>query len=124
MRACGACVLVAGVLAAFLLALSAPSAFAEGRCGEHPWCNTALSPQQRATLLLAAMSQSDKIGVLTGKEASDVGMPAIKWTDGAVGAGGAGSGLTEATAMPSGTALASNFDQSIAYAYGSVVGAE
>jgi beta-glucosidase len=100
------------------------SAHAEGRCGEHPWCNTSLSAQERATLLLNAMSQSDKIGVLTGKEASDVGMPAIKWTDGAVGAGGTGSGLSEATAMPSGTALAANFDQAMAYAYGSVVGAE
>jgi len=37
------------VLAAFLLAFTAPAAFAEGRCGEHPWCNTALSPEERAT---------------------------------------------------------------------------
>jgi beta-glucosidase len=110
---------------ALLVALAfAASAHGEGRCGEHPWCNTSLSAQQRATLLLGAMSQSDKIGVLTGKEATDVGMPAIKWTDGAVGAGGTGSGLSEATAMPSATALAANFDQSMAYTYGSVVGAE
>src|SRR5437660_4236855 len=124
MRARGACVRVAGVLAAFLLAFTAPAAFAEGRCGEHPWCNTALSPEERATLLLHAMSQSDKIGVLTGKEASDVGMPPIKFTDGAVGAGGTGSGLKPATAMPASIGLAANFDQSTASAYGAVVGQE
>jgi beta-glucosidase len=117
----GARALALAVLGALAVA---SLAHAEGRCGEHPWCNTSLSAQERAALLLGAMSQSDKIGVLTGKEASDVGMPAIKWTDGAVGAGGTGSGLSEATAMPSGTALAANFDQSMAYAYGSAVGAE
>src|SRR5438309_257879 len=124
MRARGACVRVAGVLAAFLLAFTAPASHAEGRCGEHPWCVTSLSPEERAHLLLGAMSQADKIGVLTGKEASDVSMPPIKWTDGAVGAGGTGSGLKAATAMPSATALAANFDQAMANAYGAVVGQE
>jgi beta-glucosidase len=70
------------------------------------------------------MSQSDKIGVLTGKEATDVEMPPIKFTDGAVGAGGVQSGANPATAMPSATALAANFDQAMAYSYGSVVGQE
>jgi beta-glucosidase len=102
----------------------APAAGAEGRCGEHPWCNTSLSSDERAALLLNAMSESDRIGVLTGKEATDVGMPAIKFTDGAVGAGGLGSGTNPATAMPAAIALAANFDQSAATAYGSVVGEE
>src|ERR1700730_1352935 len=101
-----------------------PASYAEGRCGEHPWCNTSLSADERATGLLHAMSQADKVGVLTGAEASDVGMPPIKWTDGAVGAGGGGSGAHPATAMPAATALAANFDQSMAYAYGAVVGQE
>jgi beta-glucosidase len=117
-------VLRALALAALAALAFAACAQAEGRCGEHPWCNAGLSAQERATLLMGAMSQSDKIAVLTGKEASDVGMPAIKFTDGAVGAGGAGSGLSDATAMPSGTALAANFDQATAYAYGSAVAAE
>jgi beta-glucosidase len=99
-------------------------AYAEGQCGTYAWCNTALTPDQRAQLLLNAMSESDKIGVLTGKAAADVGMPAIKWTDGALGAGGAGSGSSDATAMPAGIALAANFDPEMAYEYGSVVGAE
>jgi beta-glucosidase len=107
-----------------LIALGSPAARAEGRCGSHPWCDTTLSPEQRATLLLNAMTQSDKIGVLTGREGADVGMPAIKWTDGAVGPGGAQSQVNPATAMPAAMALAANFDQSMASAYGAVVGAE
>jgi beta-glucosidase len=102
----------------------ASAARAEGRCGEHPWCNNSLSVEERAALLLNAMSQSDKFGVLTGKEASDVGMPAIKFTDGAVGPGGLAQGTTPATAMPAAIALAANFDQAMASSYGAVVGAE
>ncbi|TML00154.1 MAG: glycosyl hydrolase [Actinobacteria bacterium] len=116
------CGLVLAVVAAALILT--PTSYAEGRCGTHPWCDTSLSPDERAMLLLGAMSQSDKIGVLTGKEASDVGMPPVKWTDGAVGAGGLGSGSNPATAMPAAMALAANFDQSMASTYGSVVGQE
>jgi beta-glucosidase len=104
--------------------VTASEALAEGRCGSYAWCDTALSPTQRAELMLAAMSQSDKVGLLTGQEASDVGLPAIKFTDGAVGAGGAGSGLEDATAMPAGIALAANFDPAMARRYGQVVGEE
>ena len=70
------------------------------------------------------MSQSDKVGILTGAEASDVGMPAIKFTDGALGAGGLGSGLEGATAMPAGIALAASFDRGMAQRWGAVVGSE
>jgi beta-glucosidase len=115
---------VIAALAALLIALPACAASAEGRCGSYPWCNTALSPSARAQLLLTAMSQSDKVGVLTGQAASDVGLPAIKFTDGALGAGGLGSGASGATAMPAGIALAANFNQAMAREYGSVVGAE
>jgi beta-glucosidase len=74
--------------------------------------------------MLAAMSQSDKVGILTGQAESDVGLPAIAWTDGAIGAGGVGSGSSGATAMPAGIALAANFDSQMAYRYGAVVGTE
>jgi beta-glucosidase len=114
--------IAACVLAAALLVPTYASA--QGRCGTYTWCDTSLSPAQRAQLMLAAMSQSDKVGILTGTAASDVGMPAIKWTDGAVGAGGVGSGGSAATAMPAGIALAANFDPAMAQRYGVVVGTE
>jgi beta-glucosidase len=97
---------------------------AQGRCGTYAWCNTALSPDARAKLLLGAMSQPDKVGILTGIAASDVGLPAIKWSDGALGAGQIESPATPATAMPAAIALAANFDPSMARRYGAVVGTE
>src|SRR5205823_2600773 len=51
------------------------NAHAEGRSASPPWCDTPHSPDARATLLLATMSQADRIGVLTGKGESDVGTP-------------------------------------------------
>jgi beta-glucosidase len=115
------------LLAGLLLAVLSPApsvAHAEGRCGSYSWCDTALAPEARAGLMLAAMSRSDKVGILTGQAASDVGLPPIKWTDGAVGAGGVGSGGSGATAMPAGMALAANFDPAMASGYGATVGAE
>jgi beta-glucosidase len=116
--------LIAACALAAALAVLPAYASAEGRCGTYAWCNTALSPARRADLMLAAMSQSDKVGILTGRAASTVGLPAISWTDGAVGAGGVGSGSSDATAMPAGIALAANFNPSMAHRYGGVVGAE
>ena len=117
-------VIVAALAVAALGSMYVAVADAEGRCGAHPWCDTSLSPETRATLLLNAMTQSDKLNVLVGKEASDVGMPPIKFTDGAVGPGGLAQGTTPATAMPAAMALAANFDQAMASSYGAVVGAE
>jgi beta-glucosidase len=116
-RLIAACVLAAALLVP-------PGALGEGRCGTHAWCDTSLTPTQRAQLMLAAMSQSDKVGILTGQAGSDVGLPAISWTDGGLGAGGVGSGTAGATAMPAGIDLAANFDPQMARQYGSVIGVE
>jgi beta-glucosidase len=115
-----------GVLTGLLLvlALPAPAVHAEGRCGSYSWCDTTLSPEARAGLMLAAMSHWDKVGILTGQAGGDVGLPPIKWTDGAVGAGGVGSGGSQATAMPAAMALAANFAPAMSSSYGAVVGAE
>src|SRR5438128_8674220 len=92
------CGLVLAVVAAALILT--PTSYAEGRCGTHPWCDTSLSPDERAMLLLGAMSQSDKIAVLTGKEASDVAMPPAKWPDGAAAPAGLGPASNPPTAWP------------------------
>ena len=49
-----------------------PETFAAGRCGDHPWCNTSLSPDQRATLLLQAMTQDEKTAFIGGDDLSGV----------------------------------------------------
>ena len=59
--------------AALVLSLAAPGlAGAAGRCGDHPWCNTALSPDERAGLLLAALTRDEKISLLAGDELTGV----------------------------------------------------
>jgi beta-glucosidase len=119
------------------LCLAFPAAgSAAGRCGAHPWCNTALSPDARASLLLGAMTRDEKIGLLGGDDLQGVagaegthtgtdrgvprvGMPPVYYSDGPVGPR---SG--RATAMPASMALASTFSRALAYAHGSLVGNE
>jgi beta-glucosidase len=116
--------LAAGVAAAVAVGVLLPgAALGEGRCGTYAWCDMSLSPDQRATLLENAMSQSDKIAMLTGGSASDVGVPAIAGVDGSVGVRTTGKS-TGATAFPSATALAANFDPAMARMYGAAVADE
>ena len=117
----GAFAVVASVIAS--LSATAPS-WAAGRCGNHDWCNTSLTPDDRASLLLAVLTQDEKITLLTGGAVARVDIPALKFTDGGVGAGGLGAGSGQATGLPAGTALAAGFDPAMALAYGAVVGNE
>jgi beta-glucosidase len=122
---CGLAVLLLSALFAWISAPVGATTTSTSRCGnvtQRPWCNTALTPSQRAQLLESAMSTSDKINLLTGAADPDVGVPAIKFTDGALGVRGGEANGTTATALPSGTALAANFDPFDAYLYGTVVG--
>jgi beta-glucosidase len=115
---------------ALLLVPAVPEA--QSPCGTYAWCNTSLSPDQRATLLENAMSQSDKIAVLTGD--ATLGMPTgyHRFVDGPVGVSADqainGTSLPDAlagaTAMPAAIALAANFNPGMARSYGAVVGAE
>jgi beta-glucosidase len=128
-------VVAAGVALAVSLAVPGIG-IAAGRCGAHPWCNTALSPDARASLLVGALTRDEKIGLLGGDDLQGVaggegthtgtdvgvprvGMPPVYYSDGPVGPR---SG--KATSMPSPMALASTFSGALAYAHGSVVGNE
>src|SRR4051794_15350670 len=113
-------------VAAFGLAAAAPAAQAAGRCGEHPWCNTALSPDARAGLLLDALTSDEKVSLLGGDEPFGVGggappppgtragvprldLPNVYFSDGPVG-----PRQGSATAMPVPMALAATFDPRLA----------
>jgi beta-glucosidase len=119
-----------------------PAAQADGRCGpvaQRPWCNTALSPDARAVLLLGAMTQAEKISLLGGDDfwggvgpgpgatghtgysrgVARVGLPDEYFTDGPLG-----PRQGKATALPSPMSLAATFDPGLAFAHGSVVGLE
>src|SRR3954451_10793034 len=67
-------VLPAGVCA--LALLFAPTAHGAGRCGDpaqRPWCGTSLSPDARAGLLLAQLTQDEKVSLLAGDDPFGVG---------------------------------------------------
>ena len=108
-----------------VLALLPADASAEGRCGDpgsRPWCDTSLSADRRAELLLAQLTADEKIALLGGDELSGVaggegthtgtsdgierlGIPTIYFSDGP-----AGVRSGKATAMPSPIALGASFD--------------
>jgi len=132
----------ASVLALVLLALLAllpAGASAAGRCGDpgaRPWCDTAKSPDERAGLLLGALTRDEKIELLAGDELTGVagqedkhtgtlngvervGLPPVYFSDGPVGPR---QGM--ATAMPSPISLAATFSPATAARHAAVVGDE
>ena len=98
---------------ALSLGAGAPGATAAGApcpdAGAHPWCSRSLSPDARAGLLLRALTQDEKITLLSGGSAGNhtgatqaidrVGLPPAYVTDGPVGVR-----QGSATAMPTSTA--------------------
>src|SRR5437773_7745306 len=61
--------LVLGVSAGAMIAsLDDSRALASGRCGIHPWCDTSLSPDERAGLLLDALTPDERVSLLAGDD--------------------------------------------------------
>src|SRR3954451_12073783 len=124
-------------LLAFALAVALPSAAgAAGRCGDHPWCDTSLPADQRASLLLGALSADEKVSLLagddlfgaaggehshtgTGTGVDRVGLPPMYLSDGPVG-----PRQGNATAMPVPMALAATFDPGLASLHGATIANE
>jgi beta-glucosidase len=126
----------AAVVVAVASLLLAPAAGAAGRCGNHSWCDTSLAADERAGLLLEALTRDEKIALLAGDEpfgvaggagshtgtsngVPRVGLPTTYYSDGPVGPR---SG--QATSMPSPIALASTFDHGLARLHGATIGNE
>ena len=122
------------LLVLILAGCVAGPASAAGRCGAHPWCDTSLSPDRRAALLVQALTPAERIGLLggdansvggqgthTGEEAgvARLGVPPLYLTDGPIGVR-----QGQATAFPSSLALAASFDRRLAAAHGRAVAGE
>jgi beta-glucosidase len=124
------------VLLVLVLACSAAGpAWAAGRCGDHPWCDTSLSADRRAALLVRALTPEERIGLLggdtntitgaagthTGSESGvpRLGVPPLYLTDGPIGVR-----QGQATAFPASIALAASFDRRLAAAHGRAVADE
>jgi beta-glucosidase len=127
---------LAGALAAALVAAAAPGASAAGRCGDHAWCDTALSPDTRAGLLLNALTGDEKIGLLGGDDlfgvrgaehehtgtsrgVSRAGLPDVYFSDGPVG-----PRQGKSTGLPIPMAVAATFDPRLANLHAQVAAAE
>jgi beta-glucosidase len=99
-----------------------------------PWMNTSLTPQQRAELLVKAMTLDEKIAQihmldLRGEKPREVpgiarlNLPAFKITNGPLGAGPGDSARPQpATALPS--AMAASWDTTLAETFGRIAGEE
>ena len=113
---------------------------------ERPWMNTSLSPDQRAELVLKAMTQDEKfrlirsdfgeanngrpmpVGALNSAgyvpAISRLGLPALQESDAGLGIARPDLNGKGATSLPSGLATAASFDPQLAYAGGAMIGNE
>jgi beta-glucosidase len=108
-----------------------------------PWMNTSLSAEQRADLLVGAMTLDQKIAQLHGQsgpipEVPECGnggrhvpgipalkIPTFRITNGPVGLGGGDcSPQDKATALPVALGLAASFDPTLANSFGDLIGNE
>jgi beta-glucosidase len=130
-------VLLAATALAAVAALAAPpGALAAGRCGDRPWCDTSLTPDRRADLLLGALTPTERASLLGGDELSGVaggegthtgtsdgiarvGLPPMYLSDGP-----AGSRQGKATAFAAPIGMAAAFDRRVAEKAGALVGDE
>jgi beta-glucosidase len=136
--AVAALVVLAGPLPA-ALAAAEPRPASSGRCGDpvaRPWCDLRLTPDQRADLLLGALTLEERISLLGGDELTGVsgrtgeptgtsrgvervGLPDVFFSDGPVG-----PRLGPATGMPSPLNVAASFSSRVAERHAAVVGDE
>ena len=114
---------LASLVTACWLSLGALSASAASGCGAHPWCNSRLTPSQRASMVVAAMTTAEKLALLSNGSAgvARLGIPALRGID---GPNGVGEGNTHVTAFPDAETIAASWDLGVARAYGQALGAE
>ena len=132
--------LKAGVCAAaVLMALPGLAASAPAQ----PWTNPKLSPDKRADLVLDRLSLDQQISLLHGSMPAfmgpkkpphvlisagyfpglpEYGIPELTESDASLGISNAGRKDDDATAIPSGVALAATWDPKAAYAAGAMIG--
>lgn len=107
--------------------------FAQQRASP-PWMNKTLSPEQRADLLLHAMTLDEKISMVHGVDPRPIkgyvgyvppiprlSIPALRLADGRAGVG---NGATNVTVLPAPIAIASSWDTALIHRFGQVLGNE
>lgn len=134
-----------GMLACVLVTAWLPlSSLAQTSSKTSPWSNSALSPGERATLVLKEMTLDEKIALVHGQGMSGerpglsasnggagfsvgvprLGIPMIQMADAAYGVTRSEANGRYATALPSNLGAASSWDPQSAYAYGALIATE
>lgn len=111
----------------------------------HPWMNQALTPDERARLLVAAMSLEDKIHQVAMRRVPNdnlpncglrndsrqiqgiprLDIPTVRMTNGPIGVGGGDCAPDpKATGVPAAIAVAASWNPEISTLWGDIVGAE
>ena len=136
------------ILVVFLISLAEAPLSAQAKAQpRHPWTNTSLSPDERASLVLKQMTLDEKISMLHGTGMKDLspmsplavgsnggagyvpavprlGIPAIQMSDAAYGVRVSGENGRYSTALPSDLGAAASWDLNAAYEYGALIGQE
>jgi len=133
-------------LAILILTFTFVPAFAQAG-GKQPWTDINLSPEERASLVVKAMTLEEKISLLHGTGMRGLspmsplsihsnggagytvgiprlGIPGIQMSDAAYGVRSSGENGRYSTALPADIAGAASWDPDAAYEYGALIGRE
>src|ERR1700728_2472504 len=121
--------------------------FAQTAGRDHPWSNSSLSPDERASMVVKEMTLEEKISLLHGTGMAGwspmsplavesnggagyvvgiprLGVPAIQISDAAYGVRSSGENGRYSTALPADVAAAASWDLDAAHEYGALIGRE
>jgi beta-glucosidase len=138
---------LASLCAGTLLLIAGVAACAQNQPPGRPWMNRSLGPDQRADLVVRAMTLDEKMNFVHGtgwnglradaeipkgslggagyvQGVPRLGIPGINMADSAVGVRLAAQGSHYATLLPSVLGAASSWDKDALFLYGSVIGRE
>jgi beta-glucosidase len=121
--------------------------FGQGGAKDHPWSDSSLSPDERASMVVKEMTLEEKISLLhgTGMQGlspmsplavrsnggagyvvgiARLGIPGIQMSDAAYGVRGSGENGRYSTALPADVGAAASWDLDAAHQYGALIGRE
>jgi beta-glucosidase len=121
--------------------------FGQGGAKDHPWSNSSLSPDERASMVVKEMTLEEKISLLHGTGMQGLspmsplavrsnggagyvvgiprlGIPGIQMSDAAYGVRSGGENGRYSTALPADVGAAASWDLDAAHQYGALIGRE
>jgi beta-glucosidase len=133
------------IVSVIVLGIAAPSSAQNAK--SHPWSNTSLSPDERASMVVKEMTLDEKITLLHGTGMAGLspmsplavhsnggagyvpgiprlGIPALQMSDAAYGVRSSGENGRYSTALPADVAGAASWDLEAGYEYGALIGRE